>query len=131
VLARARTRAAERLADAEAQGNADAAAALAADRLAARRSARSVVLAGRRALYQELRAQVIAEVRACADDPAVAARLTQRVRTRLGADAEVLAAPGGGVLGRVPGRAVDYSLDACVERVVDELGERLETLWTA
>lgn len=116
----------ERAADA---GRVDADAVIAAERTAARRSARAVELAAQREVYEELRRRVAAAVARLAEDPALRGRLVAAVRARLGPDATVLEAAGGGVVGVAAGRRVDLSLVAVAERAVDALGGEVCELW--
>jgi hypothetical protein len=103
---------------------------LAADLARARQQARVVVLAARREAYEHLRAVARAAVSGIAAEPgypALRARLADAVRHVLGADADITAAPGGGVRGAVTGRRLDLSLTRLADRAVDECGGQMET----
>ena len=145
ILAEADARAAATVAEAERQGSAlverarsDAhagAAIVAAKELArARRRARTLVLAARRELYDELVRQARAAAHALHDDPVYAELLDRwaaAARAQLGDDAVLeLDPPGaGGVRATSGARSVDYTLDTLVERCLDRLGGELERLW--
>ena len=128
-LVKARAGAATILNEAAEAGRADASAVVAAERTAARRSARAMELAAQRELYEELRRRVATGVARLAEDPAVRDRFVAAVRARLGPDATVLDAAGGGVVGVASGRRVDLSLARLAERAVDALGGEVCELW--
>lgn len=130
VLAGARDEAAALVADARAQGEADAAALLAVERSHARRVARGAVLAAQRAVYDELRERARIAVRALLADPDRRARLATVVRGRLGDHAVVRDRPDGGLVAESPdGRGVDASVEALVDSALADLD--LEQLWAA
>ncbi len=79
--------------------------------------------------YEELRRRVAAAVGRLAEDPALRGRLVAAVWARLGPDATVLDAAGGGVVGVAAGRRIDLSLAAVAERAVDALGGEVRALW--
>jgi len=72
---------------------------------------------------------VAAAVGRLAEDPALRGRLVAAVWARLGPDATVLDAAGGGVVGVAAGRRIDLSLAAVAERAVDALGGEVRALW--
>jgi vacuolar-type H+-ATPase subunit E/Vma4 len=128
--AAAHSQAAVVLAAARAHGEADAAALLAAERARVRRTARGVVLAAQRAVYDELRRQAGEAVRQLLDDPAQRERLVAAVGRQLGAQAAFREQPDGGVIAETPdGRSIGASVGALVERAVADLD--LEPLWAA
>jgi hypothetical protein len=146
MLAQTDVRAAATVAEAERQGralvdqvrrDADAAAAVAAanEQARARRQARTLVLAARRELYEELVRQARAAAHALRDDP-VYAELLERwsaaARAQLGDDAVLEVDPPGvgGVRASSGGRNVDYTLDVLVERCLQRLGGTVERLWS-
>lgn len=133
-LDEAQRRAAQIVASARAAGEADARAEAARTTATARRRARSVTLAARRDLYEELRRQALAaaaQLQTKPSYPELLQRLERAARADLGADAVVEVDPGagGGVVARDGSRIVDYSLPALVDRCVGALGERVEELW--
>lgn len=100
----------------------------------ARRHGRALVLAERRALYDDLRAQALAaaqELRGAPGYDALLERLAVRARAQLGADAELEVDPAGagGVRAHAGHRHVDYTLPALVVRCLDALGTEVERLW--
>jgi vacuolar-type H+-ATPase subunit E/Vma4 len=113
----------------------DAAAALegAHDGARARRTARALVLAAQREVYDELRNSARAraqELRASPDYKALLERYASAARAQLGADATVALDPAGGLRATAGTRSVDYTLDAVVDRAVDAIGERTAALWS-
>ena len=101
---------------------------------AARRRGRSITLAARLELYEELRVQALAAAARLRTDPSYAEllqRLERAARADLGKDAVVELAAGGagGIVARVGSRIVDYSLPALVDRCIAALGERAAELW--
>jgi hypothetical protein len=126
----AREQASALLAQARAQGEADAAALLGAERARVRRAARAVVLQAQHAVYRELLRQASAAVRELLGDPARRDRLEAAVRGELGEPAVIRQLPGGGVAGETPGgNVIDASVEALVEMVI--AGLDLEQLWAA
>ncbi len=123
ILARARADARQTLDDARARGEHDAASLAAATQAQARRHARTLVLRARRRVHAELRRRVRQAVTALREDasyPALLDELTARARATLGADAEILEVPSGGVVATVPGRRfvctlADLTADALAE----------------
>jgi hypothetical protein len=132
-LTEARHEAAEIVASARAAGEADARLEAAATTAAARRRARSVALAARLELYEELRRQALAAAAQLQTKPSYAGwlqRLEEAARADLGADTVLELDRGrGGVVVRAGSRLVDYSLPALVDRCVGALRERVEELW--
>ena len=119
---------------ARAEGVAAAAIAGGHDEVRARRRSRSLVLATRKELYDELRRQALAAAHALAEDsryPALLERLTAAARAQLGEAAvlEVDPPDEGGVRASAGSRHVDYTLGALVERCLDRLGGKVERLW--
>jgi hypothetical protein len=111
---------------ARADGAADAAAALAVLRARAGRAARATVLAARREEYEALRAAARAAMAALARDPTVHMRLIATARVRLGPEATVEEAPGGGVVASAGARRLDLSLAGFADRAVDQVADRLD-----
>lgn len=128
-LAEARARARSILDDAEARGRADAETLLHFERTRARQAAREVVLHAQREVYEELRRRVVDEVTRLRADPGLRQRLAARVRAVLGAEAEVIDAPDGGVIGQAAQRRLDLSLQTVASRAVEELGAEVRQLW--
>lgn len=131
-LARDQDRAEAILADARAQGEADARLVVDAERARARRRARGVVLAAQREVYEDLRTGVRQAVRALRDDPAYDGwreRMGDQARAALGADTVVTDHPGGGVLAEARGRRVECTLDGLAEQAIAALATDLEGLW--
>ncbi len=110
-------------------GRSDAETVIVAHRSRARRAARLGELAAQREVYDELHRRVTAAMARLADEPALRDRLVAQVRAVLGPDATVLDVPGGGVIGHMAGRRVDFSLRAAAERAVNELGAGVRELW--
>jgi hypothetical protein len=115
-------------------GEADGRAEAARQAVAARRRARSRLLAARRGLYEQLQRQSLAaaqEFRAQSAYPALVERLERAARAELGDDAVIELDPGGlgGLIARAGPRMVDYSLPALVGRCVEALGVSVEELW--
>lgn len=118
------------LAEAQRLGAADAAGLLEVERSRARRAARDVVLAARRAAYDELRRRCRVALAELVSDPGRHRRLADAVRGRLGEGATVHDHPSGGVVGVSPdGRSVDASVDALVDSAL--AGIDVEQLWAA
>lgn len=112
--------------EARAQGTANGTVAAAAERNQARRAARARVLSAERDAYQQLRGAARAAVARLADEPGyprLRAAMAAAVARRLDPEATVSDAAGGGVIGQVPGRRVDYSLAGFADRAVDAMGE--------
>jgi len=125
---RARQDAAATLSRARTDGEADAAQRRAEDEGRARRTARGIVLAAQRAVYDELRTQARAAAGELLADPDQHRRLVTLLRTLLGPGAVVRDHPMGGVIGEAPdGRRIDASVDMLVERALTDLD--LEPLW--
>lgn len=128
-LATAQAQADTLLADARRQGEADGADVLAAERAAARRAARSGLLAAQRGVYDELVRQARHTVRTLLDQPGNRSRLESALRRRLGDSVEVVGAPDGGLLARAAdGRTIDASVAAVADSALDTVD--LEELWT-
>jgi len=144
-LGEADRRAAETLAAAEEQGDAlvrraraegAAAAAIAGahEEARARRTARALVLAAERQLYDELCRRADEEAFALRGSDAYRAlleELSAAARRQLGSGARLDIDPDGvgGVRGSTNGRSVDYTLHSVVDRALDRLGARTEELW--
>ncbi|MEU8233249.1 hypothetical protein AB0C12_27020 [Actinoplanes sp. NPDC048967] len=121
-LTAAGSRAEEIIAAARDAGRADAEAGYATEQSRARRTARARTLRARRDAYEQLRRQSRIAVLRIRDEPgypAVRAALTAEVHRLLGPGAEIVEAPGGGVVGRSGARRVDLSLIAFADRAVD------------
>jgi vacuolar-type H+-ATPase subunit E/Vma4 len=119
--------------EARARGEADAQAVLVATRARARREARSVVLGAQSAVMAALRARVHAGLRGLRDDPAYAdieRRLESQARVLLGPEARLTPAPSGGFLAEAGGRQVELTLAAVADRLLEELGPELQSLWS-
>ena len=122
------------VAAAKAAGMEDAAAETRRALADARRQARATTLAAQREMYDRLRRDTIAEVRAIRGSPrypALLDRLTAELRSQLGETAmlEVDPDPQGGVIARDGSRLIDCSLPALAERCLAALGPRIEELW--
>ncbi|QKV90347.1 hypothetical protein HUT19_01520 [Streptomyces sp. NA02950] len=133
VIGEARTRARSIIEGARRQGEEEGAAAAHGIRADARRTARACELATRKAAYEELRRRAFAHVRqkwGPAGQPAVGNRLRERALWLLGPDAEIIEAPGGGVVARAAGRRAECTPDSLTARALDRLGAEVETLWS-
>lgn len=99
----------------------------------ARRQARSTELSAQRAVYDEACAAIasgIAGLHHADAYPLMLRELERRARLVLGADAELVEAPGGGLTARRPGRMVDLSLESIAAQAVDRLDGEVAQLWT-
>jgi vacuolar-type H+-ATPase subunit E/Vma4 len=106
------------------RGAADLADEMAAERSRAGRRARELVLRARVDEYDALRLAAKTAVAALPDDPdypRLRDGLVDVTRTRLGPDVCVHEGDGGGVIGEVRGRRLDYSLASFADRAVDAL----------
>ncbi|MET0765956.1 MAG: V-type ATP synthase subunit E family protein [Blastococcus sp.] len=131
-LAAARVEAAALLAQARAEGERDAEVVRARERARARREARATVLRAQAAVYDEVRRQGRAAVRALRSDPAYPAlldALRARAHAELGPDAAVREHPDGGLVAEVPGRRLDARLDTLADAALDGLGGAVRQLW--
>jgi vacuolar-type H+-ATPase subunit E/Vma4 len=127
-LAAARERSRQSLANARAQGEAEAALLAAEERSRARRKARGVVLAAQRQAYEELRRQVGDAIRQLLTDPEWQDRLNVVLRQQLGAETTIDQHAGGGVVAQsADGRRIDASIDVLVDLALSHL--QLEGLW--
>jgi len=104
------------------------------DEAAARRTARTLVLAAERALYDELCRRAGGDALALRGTNGYAAlleELSDAARLQLGDGARLDVDPAGlgGVRGSSDGRSVDYTLPTLVDRALERLGARTETLW--
>jgi hypothetical protein len=126
-LLRKATVEAEHLRDqAKADAAADVAASLAASQARAGREARARVLAALREEYDTLREAAYAAVAGLERDPTVHRRLVDAARARLGPEASLEDAPGGGVTATLGARRLDLSLAGFADRAVDAVTDRLE-----
>jgi len=105
------------------------------ERLAeARGEARAIVLRAQRTVFDAARTAAHAAARELTSDPGyrrLLARLSAEARERLASagTAEIVAAPGGGVIAHAGSREIDYSLAAQVERCLEAMSGELEQLW--
>lgn len=133
-LATARAEAEALLAEARARGAADGAVVLAAERARAARGARALVLAARRAAYDELRQQARDAVSGLRHDPSYPAlldALRERAFRDLGPDATLREHARGGIVGESGGRRAVYVLDDLADGIVERLGDDLDGLWAS
>jgi hypothetical protein len=118
---------------ARAEGTAAAAIASAHEEARARQRARTLVLATRLELYEELARQSRAAAHAFRGDPGyrtLLERLSAAARFQLGEGTALEVDPlEGGVRASSGARHVDYTLDALVERCLEGLGSEVERLW--
>ncbi len=133
-LAEANERGAALIARSRAEGEAIASLAGEGHHAASRRRARVLVLGAQRDLYEEFRRQALAAVHSLRADPrypALLERLGATARSQLGEDCALELDPGdaGGVRASNGVRRVDYTLDALVQRCIEELGSEVERLW--
>lgn len=129
LLARARGRARAVLDEAAAAGRSDAETTMAAEHSRARRAARALELRAQKEIHDRLRHEVTAALARLVVGPEPRSRLVAAVRAALGPDARVLDAPGGGVIGQVPGRLLDLGVTALADRAVEDHGGRAQELW--
>lgn len=132
-LAEAHRRANALVAEARRDGEDEAAVDVAQRLVRARREARSAVLVAQREVYDELVRRTLdaaVALRHGEEHERLVERLSAVVREQLGPDAQIeVDETVGGVVGRHGGRRVDYTLPALVDRVIGELGTRLQELW--
>lgn len=132
ILDRARTEAAGLLATARARGADEAARVLDVERDRSRGVVRAAELTARRRAYDDLRSAVAERLRRFCDGPGQGPA-EDGLRTwlvgLLGPQVQVAASPGGGLVGSVPGRTVDASVDALADAALDALGAGAEELW--
>jgi vacuolar-type H+-ATPase subunit E/Vma4 len=100
----------------------------------ARGEARAIVLRSQQTVFEAVRTAAHAAARELVEHPGYQQlfwRLSADARERLAPAgvAEILAAPGGGVIARVGSREIDYSLDAQVERCLETMSGELARLW--
>ena len=103
-------------------------------RATATRRAREIRLQAQRRQVEQLQLRSREAVLRLHEDsryPELLERLARAARDQLGPDAEVeLDPPGlGGVIGRARRTSVDYTLPALVDRVIESLGDELESIW--
>jgi vacuolar-type H+-ATPase subunit E/Vma4 len=99
----------------------------------ARRTARTLILESKRAVYDDARREARVAVQRLRSGPRydeLLERLAARALEELGPEVELeLDPPDGGVIGRVGNRRVDHTLPALVERCLAEHAAELERLW--
>lgn len=95
---------------------------------AARRRARSILLAAQRDVYDELRSAVGRAVQSDAGYPSFLGRLADEASRRLGPGAEVRI-DGNEVLGTRKERHVRWTLQDMIDESVGRLGPDIEELW--
>ncbi len=100
----------------------------------ARAESRAIVLRAQRRVLAGATAAAHAAARKLVSDPGyerLIGRLSAEARERLASigAAEIIAAPGGGVVARAGSCEIDYSLDAQVERCLAAMPGELERLW--
>jgi vacuolar-type H+-ATPase subunit E/Vma4 len=120
-LAAARAAASTIRREAYAQGAASGAATAAMERNRVRRAARAEVLSAQRDGYEQLRAaarRAAGQLAAGPGYPVLRRRLAAAAAEALGPGAVVRDGDGGGVIGELPGRRVDYSLAGFADRAV-------------
>lgn len=124
ILAAARQSSDARVAAARADGAADARRAAAAELAAVRLQARTVVLTAQSSLDDELRAQVLRQVRELRHDATyeeLRTALRHRGQALLGDTIAVREPAGGGVVVEAGGRRIDASLDTLANWAVDAI----------
>ncbi|MGZ8437164.1 MAG: hypothetical protein ACXWXR_01325 [Candidatus Limnocylindrales bacterium] len=121
------------IAEARAEGAAQADREMAIARAHGQRRAHRIVLEARRKAYEDLGSrarQGALGLKSDATYPALLDRLGQRSREQLGEAASIERDPAdGGVVAGAGGRRVDYSLPALAERCLRGLGAEIEELW--
>jgi hypothetical protein len=121
------------IAEARAEGAAQAGREMAITRVHEQRRSHRMILEARRRAYEDLgeRARVAAcELRPDPAYPALLDRLERLSREQLGDGARIERDPvDGGVVAEAEGRRVDYSLAALTERCLRRLGAKIEELW--
>jgi len=132
IVAQAQQDAKAALAAAAAQAAATAEPLMAAELRQASYDARSAILTAQRAASDELRTRVRAAVAALPAQPdyeQLLHRITVLAERAAGPEAELTAAPSGGVVARGRGLVVDCSLDRLADLAVITLGAAVEDLW--
>ena len=134
MAADAETKAHELARQARCEGEAAAAKEAVRRRATATRRAREILLQAQRRQVEELQLrsrEAVLRLREDSRYPELLERLARAAREQLGPDAEVeLDPPGlGGVIGRARRTSVDYTLPALVDRVIESLGDELESIW--
>lgn len=118
---------------ARAEGEAAAELEAASELTQARRTARTLILEAKRAVYDDVRRESQAAVQRLRSEPRyveLVERLAARAREELGPEVELeLDLPDGGIIGRVENRRVDHTLPTLVERCLAEHACELERLW--
>ncbi len=121
------------IAEARADGAAQAGREMAITRVHEQRRSHRMVLEARRRAYEDLGERASAAARELRPDPAYPALLDQLERLsreQLGDGARIERDPAdGGVVAEAEGRRVDYSLAALTERCLRRLGAKVEELW--
>jgi vacuolar-type H+-ATPase subunit E/Vma4 len=117
-VAAALTAAAARVAEARARAEADTASALAGEAARVRQQGRALLLAARRAVYDELRRRTHEAVRSLRDEPAYAGLRSAVENTgiaRLGSGAISRESRDGGCIVEAPGMRIEATLDALAD----------------
>jgi vacuolar-type H+-ATPase subunit E/Vma4 len=97
----------------------------------ARASARGLLLSARRDVYGAVVRDLTEQASSRRNDyQAATEQLIDDARRRLGEDVDISAAPDGGIIARVPGRQIDYSLSTQVGRCLAQLGDEVAALWS-
>ncbi len=129
-LGSARRDAEERIRTARAEGLAAADAAAAEQRARTRREAREIVLAARRAVWEQARERLRTAAGQRREQPGLTEALAGLAREQLGDDAAVsVDTDVGGVIATHGSRSVDYRLPAVADRLLDAHREEVGGLW--
>jgi vacuolar-type H+-ATPase subunit H len=98
---------------------------------AARNTAHELLLAARQEVYAAVARDVARRASSRREEyRATTERLIGDARRRLGADAEIIDAPDGGIIARARGRQIDYSLPTQVSRCLAQLEDDVAGLWS-
>lgn len=132
-LTRARAEADAILDEARAKGAADGEAIVAAQRSRAQQLARTELLVARRVARERARQaarDAVCRLRTHESYPAAILALREQVTTELGPDAVVLELDRGGIVGTVPGRRIEYSLEGLADDVMDRMDADASERWS-
>ncbi len=131
ILSRSSADAAALIVNAEKGGEEAAALDTSREWTAARRRARSIILAAQQGAFSDLQAAAAAAVRADTRYPVLLERLADEAQRRLGpgADVDVDASGDLGVTAMRKNRHIAWSLDSIVRESIERLGPEVEELW--
>ncbi|GAA1599235.1 MULTISPECIES: V-type ATP synthase subunit E family protein [Kribbella] len=133
LLEQARRTAEQIVADARAEGEADATASVAIRLAQSRREARRSALSAQRELYEELCHRCRAAASALATTPeyeGLRRQLIEEARRQLGPETVIAESPAGGIVASAGAERVDLSLPTLADRALDRSAPEVAGLWT-